>query len=75
MFAPIYICPKCGETWHVEQAEVFDTDQDEIYQFMVCQKCGSEVKPLLHDGHQVVHPLTDEEMFFEMQSGEDEEAL
>ena len=74
MFAQIYICPIHGETWHIQQAEEIDTDNDEVYQFMACDKCGSEVKPLLHDGHQVVHPLTDEEMFFEMQSFEDEDA-
>lgn len=73
MFAPIYICPKHGETWHVEHAETIDTDHDEIYEYIVCDKCGSEVKPLLHEGHQVVHPLTDDEIFWELQTDEDEE--
>lgn len=73
MFAPIFICPTHGETWHVEHAEEFDTEQDEIYQFIVCQKCGSEVKPLIHEGHHVCHMLTDEEMFYEIQSSGDDE--
>ena len=70
MFAQIYICLKHGETWHVEHIEEIDTEQDEVYQFVVCSKCGSEVKPLLHEGHNVVHVLTDDEIFWEMQSSE-----
>jgi hypothetical protein len=66
MFALIYICPTHGETWHVERTETCDTENDEVYEFMVCSICGLEVKPLMRDGVQICHALTDEEMFWEM---------
>lgn len=67
MLAPIYICPKCGETWHIVQHEEVDCDRDEIYQFMICSICFSEVTPkITEQGHQVWHILTEEEMEEEM---------
>ncbi len=68
MFAPLYTCPTHGETWHVQRVEEIDTERDDIYEFVVCEKCGHSVTPLLHDGHHVVHVLSDEDMFWEMQS-------
>ena len=70
MFALVYVCPTHGEVWHVERTETCDTENDEVYEFMVCSVCGLEVRPLIRDGIQVVHPLTDEEMFLEMCVGD-----
>lgn len=73
MLAPIYICPEHGETWHAERADEIDTQNDDVYTFMVCPKCYREVRPLLQDGHQVFHAMTDEEIFWEMQAAEGEQ--
>lgn len=65
LFAPIYVCSEHGETWHAEVVEEIDTDHDEVYQWRKCPKCHVEVKPLLHDGYPVMHPLTNDEAYWE----------
>jgi hypothetical protein len=69
----MYVCSEHGETWHAELVEEIDTDHDEVYQFRKCPKCHHEVKPLLHDGHPVMHPLTQEEAYWESWSDDEEE--
>lgn len=73
MFAPLYHCSKCGDVWQVEHAEAIDTVNDEVYPYTLCMKCHSEVTPVIHDGLTVCHALDEEEMFWEMQGGEDED--
>lgn len=73
IFAPLYQCPKCGEIWHVQTVEEIDTENDEIYLHTICDICHSDVTPVLWDGHPVVHPLTDEELYWESSSDDDEE--
>lgn len=73
MIAPIYRCPSHGETWHVECSETCDTENDEVYEIMICSRCGREVSPIVHDGVPVCHILTDEEMFLEMCTDEDDD--
>lgn len=70
MFAPIYICPEHGETWHAKIEEIIDTERDSVDEVRVCPKCFREVTPLLHEGQQVLHALTDEEMYWETMSYE-----
>lgn len=71
IFAPVYVCPEHGETWHAEVMEEIDTDHDEVYQWRKCPKCHSEVKPLLRNGHPVMHPLTQEEAYWDSYSEDD----
>ena len=71
MFAQIYICPTHGETWHVENAEIIDTVNDEVYPIVLCGKCHTEVRPLVHDSRPVYHALSHEDMFWEMYSDEE----
>jgi hypothetical protein len=65
MFAPIYKCTVHGETWHSQLVEDIDINNDEIYRYLTCPLCHREVKPVLHNGKQVVHILTEEEMYWE----------
>lgn len=78
MFAPIYFCPVHGETWHAAVVEIIDSQNDEVYEIRACPQvgCTHECRPLFHDGKQVLHPLTDEEMYWEtMNWGDDEDEL
>lgn len=72
MFAPIFTCPKCGDTWHVRTVEIIDADRDEVFEDHQCDQCGSSVRPKVVDGLPVWHPLTEEEID-EMQMFSDEE--
>jgi DNA-directed RNA polymerase subunit RPC12/RpoP len=62
MFAQLYHCSNCGRVWHVDQTEVIDTDNDEVYPVAFCSKCGREVFAIFHDGKPALHALTEEEM-------------
>jgi hypothetical protein len=73
MLASIFICPQHGETWHVESIEIIDTINDEVYPVMVCSLCGNEVRPLIVEGAQACHALTDEEMFWELGASDDDQ--
>lgn len=73
LFALIYVCPEHGETWHTEYVEDIDTEYDEVYSRVICGQCHHDVKPLMCDGHQVVHPLTDEEAYWETSSPFDDD--
>lgn len=72
LFAPIYVCPEHGQIWQIEIETVIDTDQDDVYNRRCCPKCRRDVTPLLHDGNPVLHPLTDEEAYWETSSPFDE---
>lgn len=65
MFAQLYNCPTHGEVWHTEIAEEIDTENDEVYPHRVCSCCFSDVTEVLHNGMPCLHPLTEEEMFWE----------
>lgn len=73
IFAPIYVCPEHGETWHAQLVEDIDTENDDVFERRVCPDCPRDVAPLLHDGLQVMHPLTVEEVYWETYSEEDED--
>ena len=73
LFAPMYTCPEHGDVWHVDSFEEIDTENDEVYERRLCSKCHCDVTPLLHDGHPVVHPLTDEEAYWETYDADDDE--
>lgn len=73
LFAQIYQCPEHGETWHVETATEVDSVNDEVYEHVLCSRCHRSVTPLLHDGVPVMHPLTDEEAYWEMGGDDDDE--
>ncbi len=72
IFAPLYKCPNHGEVWHVETVEEIDTINDDVYYFEVCSQCGHAVTPITHEGAPVVHPLTNEEAFWELGESDDE---
>jgi uncharacterized protein with PIN domain len=73
LFAPIYVCPEHGETWHAESVEEIDSVNDEVYAWHKCPKCHREVKLLVHDGHPAMHPLTAEEAYWETWSEDNDE--
>jgi len=63
MFAQLYECPKCVETWRVAPIENIDTQLDTVEVHYVCEVCGSDVwKPIKKEGLPIVHILTSEEM-------------
>jgi len=74
-FAQIYVCSEHGETWHPEQVEEIDTQNDEVYHWMRCpvMDCHREVTPLMQDGKLVFHALTGEELFWESCEHDSEE--
>jgi hypothetical protein len=65
LFAPMYKCSKHGEIWHVLTFDEIDKVNDEEYQIVYCAKCGNEVTRVFVDGVPVMHPLTDEEAYWE----------
>jgi hypothetical protein len=73
LFAPMYVCPEHGEIWHTDAIEEIDTEGDEVYERRLCTQCHRDVMPLLHDGHPVLHPLTDEEAYWDTYTGDDDE--
>lgn len=70
VWANLYKCQKCGETWRVEHHEEIDTDNDDVYEILFCLNCGSQVNEPILDAHgrQTVHVLTESEI-------EDEQSL
>lgn len=73
IFAPLYLCPEHGETWHVQIIEDIDTESDSVEVRRVCDKCYRDVKPVLHEGNQVMHALTVEEAYWDNMSFGDED--
>jgi hypothetical protein len=73
LFAPVYVCSEHGETWHVEFATEIDSVNDEVYEHHICSLCRRDVVPLLHDGHTVLHPLTNDEAYWETWSKEEDD--
>lgn len=66
MFAPLYNCAKCGNTFNVTTVECIDTENDEVWDEVVCATCYGYVTPIMRDGQQIHHVLTPEEMEDEM---------
>lgn len=73
MFANLYKCPNCGPTWHVYEYENIDCERDDIEITIHCSDCHAWVQPITKNDLQVVHALTDEEMFWELGGGYDVE--
>jgi len=73
LFAPIYKCPKHGEIWHVETVKDIDIENDEVYEFTVCAQCYKPVVQIYDDGIPVMHPLTQEEAYWESYSPDEDE--
>lgn len=69
MFAPIYECSncECKETWQFDIVQQIDTDRDDVWDEVVCRKCGnSNLTPKLdEDGKQWMHILSEEEHYWE----------
>lgn len=72
LLAPMWNCKQHGDIWNIEEVEEVDTVNDEAYTLKLCPTCHQTVTPLYHDGLRVMHPLTDEEAYFE-QSANDED--
>lgn len=68
LFAPMFHCKQHGDIWHIEEVEEIDTVNDEIYTLKLCPTCHQTVTPLYHEGARVMHPLTDEEVYWEQMS-------
>jgi hypothetical protein len=64
LFAPMWKCPTHGEVWGIEEI----TEGDET--FHLCSICHQIVTPLYHDGLRVMHPLTDEQAYWEQMNAE-----
>lgn len=64
MWANIYACRNCGQTWQVETIESIDCERDSVEHHLVCQICGADVCEELKtpEGHQLVHLLTESEI-------------
>lgn len=74
MFAPVFICPNCGDVWQVSVVEEIDTTHDEIYSVPLCNKCSSPVTEKIIDGVPEWHALTPDEMDAELYWDPDESA-
>ena len=73
MLAQLYNCPKCGQVWKVEEYESIDTERDDIEIYLICSNCYSFVEPLKTEtGEPLYHALTEEEMFWDSYSIEEE---
>lgn len=68
MLAQVYNCPKCGETIDAVTKEEFVDDLDEIYCMKICERCGSELSELTHNGKPVMQIIKPERAWWE--SGE-----
>ena len=65
LFAAMYKCPEHGETWRTYHTEEIDDENDEVYEHRLCSVCHQDVTPILHDGVPILHPLTDEEAYWQ----------
>ena len=68
MLATIYECRNCGDVWqNIERVPIIDTDNDEVFDVLLCLKCGSEVTEKVNEnGIPCWHALTEEEIKDEM---------
>ena len=71
LLAPMFKCPQHGEVWRVETVEIIDTDRDDVNIQVLCGVCYDVVVPFVVDGLPVMHPLTDEQAYWEMMSADD----
>jgi len=76
MWADLWKCPKCVETWRVQVIENIDVSRDKIYPVAICSVCNSEVTEKLKtpEGHQMVHMLTHEEIMADLMFGDEDDA-
>jgi hypothetical protein len=70
LFAPMWNCKQHGDMWHIEEVEEIDTVNDDVYTLKLCPHCHQSVTPLYHDGLRVMHPLTDEQAYWEQMNAE-----
>jgi DNA-directed RNA polymerase subunit RPC12/RpoP len=69
MFAQLYECSKCGKVWEIEEVEIIDCKNDEVYQVPICNRCNRPCKMLLGQ----LHALSEDEMGREFICGDNHE--
>jgi DNA-directed RNA polymerase subunit RPC12/RpoP len=67
----VYDCFQCGKRLEdqVEQNEIIDTENDEVYHILVCSTCYDEVFPRMIDGKHAMETVDhDRFMWYQRES-------